>query len=327
MGNPTLVLEDGNFRFVEPLECATEELVTELRATEHVRGPNLATFVIGVIATAVGGILTVRGTVNRDGAGNPSTYGGAAGLAIGLPFAIGPWVGNRTVLHPLPPAPVVRRRGPAEPCGARPVAATSATLIVRGLEVYGRVDANGTFAVSPYVLADAYAATTKPWDIDARIDTPAGARTASVVIDGHVLAAGAATFLGRSDFDAKVEPMRLVPGLAAGTLRVSLTETPDGPAARVVLAVANAGPGPAYGLRGQIAAPTTPSIDGRILYFGHIAKGATVTRELLVPLSPTAAAGLRNATIELALELRDAHGTAPTAPVRFRGAILVDAPR
>jgi len=27
------------------------------------------------------------------------------------------------------------------------------------------------------------------------------------------------------------------------------------------------------------------------------------------------------------LELRDAHGTAPPTPVRFRGPILVDAPR
>jgi hypothetical protein len=36
---------------------------------------------------------------------------------------------------------------------------------------------------------------------------------------------------------------------------------------------------------------------------------------------------LRNATTDLSIELRDAHGTAPTTPVRFRGTILVDAPR
>ena len=81
----------------------------------------------------------------------------------------------------------------------------------------------------------------------------------------------------------------------------------------------------AYGLRGHVTAPNTPSLDGRVLYFGHVAKGAAVTRELLVPLASGDA--LRNANIDLAIELRDAHGTAPTTPVRFRGTILVDAPR
>jgi len=325
---PTLVLTDaGTLRFVEPLECPTEEVVTEQRALETVRGPNLATFVVGVIATAVGGVMLVRGA-NDDDAANPFTFAGAAAVAAGLPFAIGPWIGNGTELRALDAGAEVRRPGPAAPCGERALAATSATLAVRGLEVFGRVDAKGVFAISPYALVDAYeAATTAPWDIAARVEAIGGARTIDVVLEGRALAAHAAAFLARADFDAKVEVLRLVPGIVPGTLRVSLTQTPDGPAARIVLAVKNDGPGPAYGLRGHIAAPGIPALDGRVLYFGHVAKHATLSRELLIPLGPTAATVLRNATIELALELRDAHGTAPTTPVRFRGAILVDAPR
>jgi len=326
---PTLVLTDaGTLRFVEPLECPTEEIVTEQRAIETVRGPNLATFVVGVIATAVGGIMLVRGTNDDGGAANPFTVAGAASLAAGLPFAIGPWIGNGTELREEGAGAEVRRPGPAAPCGERALAAKSATLAVRGLEVFGRVDANGVFSISPYALADAYeAATMAAWDLTARVETIGGARTIDVVIEGPALAAHAAAFLARADFDAKIETMRLVPGIVPGMLRVSLTQTPDGPAARIVLAVKNDGPGPAYGLRGHIAAPGIPALDGRVLYFGHVAKTATLSRELLIPLDPTAANALRNATIDLALELRDAHGTAPTTPVRFRGAILVDAPR
>ncbi|MDQ3368451.1 MAG: hypothetical protein M3680_23745, partial [Myxococcota bacterium] len=127
--------------------------------------------------------------------------------------------------------------------------------------------------------------------------------------------------------DATIEPMRLVPGIVAGTLRASLTTTSDGPAVRLVLPLRNDGPGPAWAIRGHVTAAGLPAIDGRILYVGPLAKAATVTRELLIPVTAMAAANLRNATIELAIELRDAHGTAPTTPIRFRGALLVDAPR
>jgi hypothetical protein len=327
---PTLVLTDtGALRFVEPLECPTEEIVTETRATETVHGPNLATFVVGVIATAVGGIMLVRGLNDGEGADNPFTYAGAGLGTVGLPFAIGPWIGNGTELRALDDAPPVRRPGHAMPCGERGLTARSATLAVRGIEVFGTIDASGKFAISPFAIADAFDAptATAAWDIAAKVDVLTGARTVDVVIDARAIAAHAQGFLAGADFDAKIETLRLVPNIVPGTLRVSLTHAPDGPAARIVLPVKNDGPGPTYALRAHIAAPRTPAIDGRVMYFGHVAKGMSTTRELLVPLSPLAADALRNATIDLALELRDAHGTAPPTPVRFRGPILVDAPR
>ena len=67
--------------------------------------------------------------------------------------------------------------------------------------------------------------------------------------------------------------------------------------------------------------------EGRVLYVGRLAKGTSITRELLIPLSPQAAMALRGATIDLSIELRDAHATAPATPIRFQGAVLGDAPR
>jgi hypothetical protein len=203
-----------------------------------------------------------------------------------------------------------------------------ATLDIRGVEVHGKIDGDGVFSVSPYQLVDAFETTMIPsWDITATVETAAGPRTIQTVIEGGALATRARAFLAHVDFDPTIEPMRLVPGIVAGTLRASLTQTADGPALRVVLPVKNDGPGEAWALRGLLTSSTTKAIDGRVLYFGHVGKGAAASRELLVPLSQTAAETIRNATIEFSIELRDGHGTAPATPIRFRGAVLVDLPR
>jgi hypothetical protein len=319
--------DDGRFRFVEPLECPTEEIVTQTRAVEIVTRPNLATFVVGVIATAVGGVLAVRGISDAE-PNNPFTYSGIASLGAGLPLAIGPWLGTRTELSELPAPPPERRPGANEPCGERALAARSATLTAAGIEVYGKIDANGTFAVPAYAIVDAFEAATAPaLAISARVDAIAGPRTVEVVFEGNAFAVRAKAFLAGADFDPKIEPMRLVPGLSAGLLRVSLTSTDAGPAVRVVLPLRNDGPGPAWAVRGRVVAPGAPAIDGRVLYVGHVAKGAAVTRELWIPITPFAATALRNANLDVAVELRDAHGTAPTTPIRYRGPLLGDAPR
>ncbi len=326
---PALVLTDaGSLRFIEPLECPTEEIVAQVTGTELVTRPNLATFVVGVIASAAGGIMGVRGISDSDPGSSPFLYAGGALLVAGLPFAIGPWIGNRTELRPGAPIDPVRRPGPSEPCGDRPLAARAATLTVRGLEIRGAIDRDGVFAVSPYQIVDAFETVSVPaWEIAASIEADGGARTLTALLDGGALATHAKAFLATAEFDTKIEPMRLVPGIVAGTLRVSLTSTANGPAVRIVLPLQNPGPGPAWAVRGHITAPGTPAIDGRVLYAGSFAKGQTRSPELLIPVSDVAAAALRNAALDLTVELRDAHGTAPTTPLRFRGTILVDAPR
>lgn len=325
---PTLVLTDaGALRFVEPLDCPTEEVVETVSGTEIATEPNLATFIVGVIATSVGVVLTVRG-ISSDERSNPSTFAGIGAVGVGLPLAFGPWLGTRTVLRPGLPTEPVRRAGPSEPCGARALAARAATLSLRGIEVHGTIDKDGVFSVSPYQLVDAYDPKQLPaWDITAIVDAESGPRTVTTVIEGGALATRAPGFLASAkEFEARVEPLRLVPGIVAGTLRVSLTSTPAGPALRIVLPIKNDGPGDAWGVRGLIASPTT-SIDGRVLYIGHLAKSAAVARELIIPLTAPAADSIKGSAIEVSIELRDAHGTAPQTPVRFRGTLLGDAPR
>ncbi|MDX2092726.1 MAG: hypothetical protein SFX73_32975 [Kofleriaceae bacterium] len=323
---PQLILTDsGTLRFIEPLRCPTQETVAIEHGVEVDTQPNLATFIVGVIATGVGGVLAVTGGTGDDPAGNPLTYAGAAGLVVGLPLAVGPWIGTRTVIEPGGPGTTETRPGPEEPCGARPLSARAATLTLRGIEVHGAIDAEGTFAVSPFQLVDAFDTKAVPsWGITALVD--GGKYTVQADLDSATLATHAPAFLAQADFDAKIEPMRLVPGIAAGTLRASLTSTEAGAALRVVLPLRNDGPGDAYALRGALTS-STKAIDGRVMYVGHLAKGASITRELLIPLSPQAAMAVRGASIELSIELRDAHGTTPSTPIRYQGAVLGDAPR
>jgi len=314
----------GQLRFVEPLECPSEERVRQTTAIETAIRPNLATFTVGLIASALGGVMLTSGLFSAQSS-NLYTYGGLAGVGVGLPLAIGPWLGNRTEVHNLPPAEpavVVRRPGPVQPCGERPLAASAATLAVGGVEVHGAIDRDGVFAPSPYQWIDAYAAASAPAvALTATVEQGAGRRTVDAVLDAEAIASHAAAYLAHADFDAHVEPFQRVTGLVAGPVRASLVTGDAGAAVRVVLPLRNDGPGDAWGVRGQIAAPATPAIDGRILYIGALRRGASSARELVIPVAAPAASALRGQTIELSIELHDAHGTAPSTPVRFRGSL------
>jgi hypothetical protein len=71
---PTLALTGaGGLRFIEPLECPTEEIVQRASSVELVRRPNLATFTVGVIAATVGGVLLTSGLFSRHPGTSPTT--------------------------------------------------------------------------------------------------------------------------------------------------------------------------------------------------------------------------------------------------------------
>lgn len=319
--------EGGQLRFVEPLDCPTENVIQQTAGTEIVTKPNLATFVVGIVATSLGGISTIRGLSDDDPGSSPFLYAGGALLAGGLPLAVGPWVGNRTEIREGAARPAVRTPGSPRPCGERTVVAKTATLRVRGIEIHGSIDSEGLFAISPFAIVDAYEPGPVPtWAVTAVID---GDRTKqiSAMIDGGSFATRAKGFLAAAAFDAHVEPMRLVPGLAAGALRVGMVAAAGGTAVRIALPIKNDGPGPAWGVRGHLTAPTTPAIDGRIVYLGSLARGESREASLVIPISPDAAGEIRNAVIDVSIELRDAHGTAPALPIRFRGPVLVDPTR
>src|ERR1044071_3106180 len=91
-----LVLGDaGRLRFVEPLECPTEEIVHRRATVELATRPNLATFSVGVIAAAVGGVALITGLLSSRPGASAYTYLGLGGAGVGLPLAIGPWLDNR----------------------------------------------------------------------------------------------------------------------------------------------------------------------------------------------------------------------------------------
>ncbi len=320
--------EGGQFRFVEPLECPTENVIQQTTGLEILTKPNLATFVVGIVATSLGAVATIRGVSDDDPGGSPFLYAGAALIGGGLPLAVGPWIGNRTETTEGAPRPAVRSPGSTEPCGERTVVAKTATLRARGLEIYGSIDGDGMFSISPFAIIDAYetAGSLPTWEISAVIDGDRSKQVAAM-IDGGAFATRSKGFLAAATFDARVEPMRLVPGLSAGALRVGMVASAGGTAVRIVLPIKNDGPGPAWGVRGHLTAPSAPSIDGRILYIGSIAKGEGREGELVIPISPEVAGEIRNSVIGVSLELRDAHGTAPATPIRFRGPVIVDPTR
>jgi hypothetical protein len=211
----------------------------------------------------------------------------------------------------------------------RPLVAPSATITINDTDVRGKIDPDGVFSVSPYELIDAFETRPpRPWNVSAALDAGNGATTMiTAVIDGNALADHAKGWLtGAKWLDQRVEPMRLVPGIVAGTLRVSLTSTKDGPAIRVVLPLHNDGPGEAWAVRGQLAS-SVRAVDQRMIYVGHLGRGEAVAKEILIPIAGDVAAMVRGATIMVSVALRDAHGTAPVTPVRFNGQVFVDLPR
>jgi hypothetical protein len=308
-----MVTGDGELRFVEPLRCTADEIV-ELETTEvvHVR-PNLATVIVGITASSLGALGLFLGATDDSAGTSPLIFGGAGLLAAGVPLMVGPWFGNRSDYHP---AGVQRatRSVHAEPCGQRGVTASAATLSVAGLRVTGAVDGDGVFAVSPFEIVDAFDTTTRGLDVSAELVAPGGRQSVRAALGPDALGRGRAAFLQRLGVDAAVEPMRKVPRLEPGAVRVVRA----GASLRIALAIGNAGPGDAYAVRGRVATAAA-DIDGRLLYFGRIPARTTITREIAVPLGDGAAA--LAGPLDLAIELIDAHGTAPDAPVRFRGTV------
>jgi hypothetical protein len=312
---PALAWTDaGRLRFVEPLECPTEERYRIDTAIETTTGPNLATVTIGVITAAVGGVMLTAGLFSDHHGSSPYTALGAGGVLVGLPLAIGPFVGTGVVAARQPDAAPLTRPGPSQPCGDRPLAARSATIDTGGLAIFGAVAADGSFEVSPFDWIDAYDPTAAQ-QLTATVAADGGARTITAVLDRATLADRARAFLAHAAFPAQIAPLTVVPVLVPGAATLRF----DGDSLVIALPLRNDG-GPASAVRGQLIATGQPAIDGRMLYIGQVARGAVIQPELRVPLAPGAADRLRGAIGELALELRDAYGTAPATAVRVRGA-------
>jgi hypothetical protein len=317
----TVVLGDGGrFRFVAPLRCAADVLVdVETSETVEVE-PNLAAFVVGMIVTAAGAVALSAGLADDEPAKAGATWLGAGGVLAGAPLVIGPWFGNGVT--DVPGAVKTVRKGAGEqPCGERAVTARTASVRAGRFQAFGSVGADGTFEHSPFVFVDAFAAGDLPsLDVTADLVDEGGITTIAAVIEASALAAARDAWVAGAGLDDRVEPLRKVPRLEPGAAQVSRTSVDDRPRLRVVVPIHNAGPGDAWQVRGVIGAEH-PEVDGRIAYVGAIAAGADARVELLIPLSAAADKALGAGEVELTVQLRDAHGAAPEAPVRFRGRV------
>jgi hypothetical protein len=312
---PTAVVTAaGMLRFVEPLRCAADVMVEVETVDEVTVKPNLATFVVGVVATVAGGIGLISGLANDNDVGAGL---GGVGLAVGLPFAIGPWIGNGTT--DVNGETTTIRKGATEvPCGERPVAARTARVEIAGLRAFGAVDADGVFAISPFSFVDAFAVGELPaLDVKADLIGDAGTTTVQVVIDASAVT-GAGAYLTAAGVDARVETLRKVPRVDVGTIAVARITIEAAPTLRVVVPIVNEGPGDVWQLRAVLSA-SHPEIDGRILYVGHVAPRSSVDAELVVPLSAAADGELAGKTMEIMVGLREAQGTVPEAPFRLKG--------
>jgi hypothetical protein len=320
------VSEDGRFRFVEPFVCSMVT-VTEMATFDVERTrPNLATLVIGVIAASAGGVATAAGLSGDDPSGSPLPYIGVAGLAVGLPFIIGPLVGNDTARVP---TEVKELRAPAgeDDCGTKPLPGKRATVSWSGLRVVGAIDADGYFAVSPFQFIDAFDVGRIPAMVLAiEIEQESGKLPMEVVLDAAALAGARDGYFKRIGVDPAVEELRKVPRLRAGTLRVSRVRRDDDRGVRLALPIANDGPGDAYGVRLSITTEN-PELDGRFVYIGHVPPKTTMEIDTIIPISEDGERAIASTDLDLSVIVRDAHQTAPDAPVRFRGRVLPDPSR
>ncbi len=323
---PSLDLDaQGRFRFVEPYVC-TMHTVTEMATYDVERTrPNVATLAVGLIVTAIGGVAAVSGFSSDDPFGEPLTYLGVGGLAVGLPFVVGPLIGNGTAQVPRS-THELRTPATEELCGTRPLAAQRATITWSGLRISGAIDADGYFAVSPFAFVDAFDVGHIPALVLAiEVTRDDGPMPMEVVLDAAALAGARAGYFERVKIDGTVEALRKVPRFESGILRVSRVRRDGERGLRVAMTLSNVGPGDAYGVRLVVNA-AHPEIDGRIIYIGRVASKSLVEVDTVIPISEEAERAL-GGELDLAVMIRDAHGTAPTSPVRFRGAVLHDPSR
>lgn len=325
---PSLDLDDqGRFRFVEPYLCPMHT-VTDLAIFDVERTrPNTATLVIGVIAASLGVVGAASGFGADDPAGEPATYAGLAGLAVGIPLVVGPLVGNGTAQVPRE-TKALRTRAPEEPCGTKPLAARAATITWDGLRVRGAIDADGYFSVSPFEFVDAFEIGRIPalvLAIEVEVEHAGEPMPMEIVLDAAALAGARDGYLRAAGIDGAIETLRKVPRFEPGALRVSRVKRGDERGIRLALPIANVGPGDAYGVRLVVAA-ANPELDGRIIYVGRVPAKTRLEVEGIIPLSDAADRALAG-EVDVAVLIRDAHDTAPQSPVRYRGTLLHDVTR
>ena len=315
---------DGKFAFVEPLVCDVPEQTELENSTQVTARPNMGVLVVGIVATSLGIIGMAAAGAGHDPGGDPLLYAGIAGAAVGLPLVIGPLIGNGVENIPGSTQTITKRVVTA-PCGEQPLAGQTATMTINAFHAYGAIT-NGEFSLSPFLWVDAFAVGPMPGlSITANVDDNGKRTPITSIIDPSALITARDEFLATSGIDIHVEPFKKLARIEAGLVHATRTTVNGVPTLRIVLPLTNIGPGEAWQVRGLVTAEDA-EIDGRVMYIGHIANGATAQGEIDVVMSPALAKALDDASIDLSVVLHDAYNSVSSAPVRYRGAVLNDFP-
>ena len=313
---------DGKFAFVEPLVCDVPEQSELENSTQVTSRPNMGVLVVGIVATTLGIVGMAAAGAGHDPGSDPLLYAGMVGVAGGLPLFIGPLLGNGVETIPGSTQTITKRVVTA-PCGEQPLAGQTATMTINAFHAFGTIS-NGEFSLSPFLWVDAFAVGPMPGlSVTANIVDAGTSTTVTSTIDPSSLITARDEFLLTSGIDTHVEPFKKLARLEAGLVHATRTKVNGVPMLRIVLPLTNLGPGDAWQVRGLITAEDA-EIDGRVMYIGKIANGATVQAELDVVMSPALIKALDDATIDLSVVLHDAYNTVSSAPVRYRGAVLND---
>jgi hypothetical protein len=316
---PALLLgEAGTLRLVHPLVCdaaiSAEERIYQTTRVE----PNLATMIVGVIVLATGVVSGSVGLSDDEPAGSPYSWLGAGGVGVGLPLVVGPFLGNHTTRARIDTRTVPRGEKPV-PCGDAPVEVEAALLSMGNQWIFGTVS-DGVFQVPVFDFVDAFAVHELP---ALRLEVEPGpdpARRFQAVIEAGDLARAREAYFAALGRDGSVERLRKVPSVEATGFTATRTTVANRPAIRFAVRFHNAGPGDAWGVRGEIQA-THPAIDGRFLYAGALPAGASATAEVTIPIA-SPELDVLGAAVQLTP--RDAHDTISTVPVKLRGPLLVE---
>ena len=279
-----------------------------------------------MIATSVGGVLLDDRGCSRDADRHqPVHYAGVAGVARrpaarDRPVARQPHRARATA----PARAPVRRPGRASRAASARSRRGRDARRSRGLEVHGAVDRDGAFAISPFQWSTRSGRDVPRRRTSPRRSTAPAARARRRGDRGGALADARHRVPRRTPTSTRaIEPLRLVPGIAPGACASSLIDGASGPAVRIVLPLEQRRPGDAWARarpdhRARRAGDRRP----HDLHRPRSRQGATVARELVIPLPREAAAALRGERSSSRSSCATRHGTAPTTPVRFRGAVL-----
>lgn len=318
-----VVAPGGSLRFEVPQFCDAAEN-RELTTHEHTTvRPNMATFVVGLIATSVGITVSAQAFANGEVLSNPTSFAGPTATIVGATLVIGPWLGNRSEER-FVKREYVRRPIAAQECGTRPIGPANVQLDVAGRKLVGALDENGMLDLSPFDFMDAHdPEKLESWNITAQLTTAEGSHHLEGVVEAARFATQREAFLKQRALN-QVGPFEKVATLHDSSVAAYWQQSATGARVRIHAAVVNGGPGTAWALRAALSA-NVPELDGRVIYFGNVPKNGSAERDVFVPIAPQVAAALKGTPLVLGLTFNDEYGSVAPTPAQYSGMMLVDA--